>query len=57
MPTGKRVCESPPVPTVSGKEHAVEPGGMMPSPGLRETPPLVRIKGNVACVTTSTGLG
>mmetsp|Transcript_7830 Transcript_7830/g.21967 ORF Transcript_7830/g.21967 Transcript_7830/m.21967 type:complete len:267 (-) Transcript_7830:1452-2252(-) len=58
MPTGKRVCESPPVPTVSGNSMRLSQEWMMPSPGRRETPPLVRMKsGNVACVTTSTGLG
>mmetsp|Transcript_23809 Transcript_23809/g.80314 ORF Transcript_23809/g.80314 Transcript_23809/m.80314 type:complete len:245 (+) Transcript_23809:117-851(+) len=58
MPMGKRVCESPPVPTVSGKSMRLSHEWMMPSPGRSETPPRVRMKsGSVACVTTSTGLG
>mmetsp|Transcript_17449 Transcript_17449/g.54505 ORF Transcript_17449/g.54505 Transcript_17449/m.54505 type:complete len:201 (-) Transcript_17449:1426-2028(-) len=58
MPSGNRVWESPPVPTVSGRSMRLIQEWMMPSPGLRETPPLVRMKsGKVACVTTSTGFG
>ena len=58
MPTGNLVCESPPVPTVSGRSILLSQEWMMPSPGRRETPPRVRMKsGSVACVTTSTGFG
>ena len=34
MPMGKRVCESPPVPTVSGSSMRLSQLWMMPSPGL-----------------------
>mmetsp|Transcript_8371 Transcript_8371/g.19813 ORF Transcript_8371/g.19813 Transcript_8371/m.19813 type:complete len:221 (+) Transcript_8371:1165-1827(+) len=58
MPMGNRVCESPPVPTVSGISMRFSHEWMMPSPGRRLTPPRVRMKsGRVWCVTTSTGLG
>mmetsp|Transcript_13584 Transcript_13584/g.54459 ORF Transcript_13584/g.54459 Transcript_13584/m.54459 type:complete len:248 (-) Transcript_13584:1255-1998(-) len=58
MPSGNRVCESPPVPTVSGSSMRLSHEWMMPSPGLSETPPRVLMKsGKVACVTTSTGFG
>jgi len=33
MPIGKRVCESPPVPTVSGSSMRLSQEWMMPSPG------------------------
>ncbi len=36
MPMGKRVCESPPVPTVSGSSIRFNHEWMMPSPGLRK---------------------
>eukprot|EP00965_Chrysotila_dentata_P064437 2136041-Pleurochrysis_carterae.AAC.1 len=35
---GKRVCESPPVPTVSGSSMRLSHEWMMPSPGRSETP-------------------
>mmetsp|Transcript_19515 Transcript_19515/g.47880 ORF Transcript_19515/g.47880 Transcript_19515/m.47880 type:complete len:267 (+) Transcript_19515:953-1753(+) len=58
MPMGKRVWESPPVPTVSGRSMRLSHEWMMPSPGRSDTPPRVRMKsGRVWCVTTSTGLG
>jgi hypothetical protein len=58
MPMGKRVCESPPVPTVSGSSMRLSHEWMIPSPGRSETPPLFMIKsGSVWCVTTSTGFG
>ncbi len=44
MPIGKRVCESPPVPTVSGSSMRFSQLWMMPSPGRRETPPRVMMK-------------
>mmetsp|Transcript_29789 Transcript_29789/g.71970 ORF Transcript_29789/g.71970 Transcript_29789/m.71970 type:complete len:268 (+) Transcript_29789:643-1446(+) len=57
-PNGNRVWESPPVPTVSGTSILFSHEWMIPSPGLRLTPPLVWMKsGSVWCVTTSTGLG
>ena len=58
MPMGKRVCESPPVPTVSGSSMRLSQEWITPSPGRSDTPPRVRMKsGSVWCVTTSTGLG
>ena len=58
MPIGKRVCESPPVPTVSGSSIRLSHEWMTPSPGRSETPPRFMMKsGSVWCVTTSTGLG
>ena len=58
MPTGKRVWESPPVPTVSGMSMRFSHEWMMPSPGRSETPPRFMMKsGSVAWVTTSTGFG
>mmetsp|Transcript_22308 Transcript_22308/g.53515 ORF Transcript_22308/g.53515 Transcript_22308/m.53515 type:complete len:267 (+) Transcript_22308:661-1461(+) len=58
IPSGNRVCESPPVPTVSGRSMRFSHEWMMPSPGRSETPPRVRMKsGRVWWVTTSTGLG
>mmetsp|Transcript_7087 Transcript_7087/g.21800 ORF Transcript_7087/g.21800 Transcript_7087/m.21800 type:complete len:227 (+) Transcript_7087:1076-1756(+) len=58
IPMGKRVCESPPVPTVSGSNIRLSHEWMIPSPGRRETPPRFMIKsGRVWCVFTSTGLG
>mmetsp|Transcript_11440 Transcript_11440/g.22793 ORF Transcript_11440/g.22793 Transcript_11440/m.22793 type:complete len:317 (-) Transcript_11440:1034-1984(-) len=57
-PMGKRVWESPPVPTVSGTSMRLSHEWMMPSPGLRETPPRFLMKsGRVWWVVTSTGLG
>jgi hypothetical protein len=56
MPMGKRVCESPPVPSVSGKSILFSQLWMMPSPGRRDTPPRLRMKsGREWWVTTSTG--
>ena len=58
MPMGNRVCESPPVPTVSGMSILLSHEWMIPSPGRRDTPPRVRIKsGSVCCVAISMGLG
>ncbi|MNP11231.1 hypothetical protein D3C76_1034080 [compost metagenome] len=58
MPIGKRVCESPPVPTVSGISMRFSQLWMMPSPGRSDTPPRVRMKsGRVWWVVTSIGLG
>ncbi|MNP29010.1 hypothetical protein D3C76_1220160 [compost metagenome] len=58
MPIGKRVCESPPVPTVSGSSMRFSQLWMMPSPGRRDTPPRVRMKsGRVWWVVTSIGFG
>ncbi|MNP44290.1 hypothetical protein D3C76_1381430 [compost metagenome] len=58
MPIGKRVWESPPVPTVSGSSMRFSHEWMMPSPGRRETPPRVMMKsGRVWWVVTSIGLG
>mmetsp|Transcript_63781 Transcript_63781/g.195034 ORF Transcript_63781/g.195034 Transcript_63781/m.195034 type:complete len:403 (+) Transcript_63781:508-1716(+) len=58
MPMGKRVCESPPVPTVSGRSMRFNQEWMMPSPGRSDTPPRSRMKsGRVWWVTTSTGFG
>ena len=58
MPIGKRVCESPPVPTVSGSSMRFSQEWMMPSPGRSETPPRLLMKsGSVWCVSTSTGFG
>merc|ERR1719162_1485487 len=58
MPMGNRVCESPPVPTVSGNNMRFNHEWMMPSPGRKDTPPRERMKsGKVWCVTTSTGFG
>ena len=41
MPIGNRVCESPPVPTVSGKSILFNHECIIPSPGLSATPPRV----------------
>jgi hypothetical protein len=58
IPMGKRVWESPPVPTVSGRSMRFNQEWMIPSPGRRDTPPRVRMKsGRVAWVVTSTGFG
>ena len=58
MPSGKRVCESPPVPTVSGSSMRFSHVWMTPSPGRRATPARSEMKpGRVACVFTSTGFG
>ena len=39
MPTGKRVCESPPVPTVSGSSMRFSHEWITPSPGRSAMPP------------------
>ncbi len=58
MPIGKRVCESPPVPTVSGSSMRFSQQWITPSPGRSETPPRVMMKsGSVWWVLTSTGFG
>ena len=58
MPIGKRVWESPPVPTVSGSSMRFSQEWITPSPGRRETPPRFMMKsGRVWWVLTSTGLG
>ncbi|MNL18437.1 hypothetical protein D3C87_1395810 [compost metagenome] len=58
MPMGKRVCESPPVPTVSGSSRRFSHEWMTPSPGRSETPPRVVMKsGSSRCIFTSTSLG
>ncbi len=58
MPMGKRVCESPPVPTVSGSSIRFSQLWMMPSPGRSATPARLEMKsGRVWWVCTSTGLG
>ena len=58
MPIGKRVWLSPPVPTVSGISILLSHEWMMPSPGFKETPPLVLINsGSECCVSISTGFG
>mmetsp|Transcript_18752 Transcript_18752/g.50907 ORF Transcript_18752/g.50907 Transcript_18752/m.50907 type:complete len:214 (-) Transcript_18752:1204-1845(-) len=57
-PSGKRVWESPPVPTPSGTSMRFSQEWMMPSPGRRATPPRSwKNLGNVLWVVTSTGLG
>ena len=58
MPMGKRVCESPPVPTVSGSSSRLSQEWMTPSPGRSATPPRAWMKlGNEACMATSAALG
>ena len=58
MPMGKRVCESPPVPTVSGSSMRLSHEWMMPSPGRSTTPPRVRMKsGRSCCNWMSIGFG
>ncbi len=58
IPMGKRVCESPPVPTVSGRIIRFNQEWIMPSPGRRATPARVCIKsGNSCCSLMSTGFG
>ena len=58
MPMGKRVCESPPVPTVSGSNRRFSQLWMMPSPGRSATPPRLLMKaGSSRCIFTSTDLG
>jgi aconitate hydratase 2/2-methylisocitrate dehydratase len=58
MPIGKRVWESPPVPTVSGSSMRFSQLWMMPSPGRSDTPPRVMMKsGRVWWVVTSIGFG
>ena len=58
MPIGKRVCESPPVPTVSGSSRRFSQEWMTPSPGRNETPPRVEMKvGSSRWVLTLTSFG
>ena len=58
IPIGNLVWESPPVPTVSGKSILFNQEWIIPSPGLRATPPLVLINsGSVCWVSISTGFG
>ncbi len=58
MPIGKRVCESPPVPTVSGSSRRLSHEWMTPSPGRNATPPRLLMKlGSSRCIFTSTALG
>ncbi|MNQ49732.1 hypothetical protein D3C85_636490 [compost metagenome] len=58
IPMGKRVWESPPVPTVSGNSMRFSQEWMTPSPGRRLTPPRFMMKsGRVWWVCTSMGLG
>ncbi|SCN46532.1 hypothetical protein BAZMOX_16396_0 [methanotrophic endosymbiont of Bathymodiolus azoricus (Menez Gwen)] len=58
MPIGKRVCESPPVPTVSGNNIRFNQEWIIPSPGRRATPPRFIIKsGKLCCIATSMGFG
>ena len=58
MPIGKRVCESPPVPTVSGRRSRFSHEWMTPSPGRSGTPPRSCTKrGRVLCIFTSAALG
>ena len=40
IPNGIRVCESPPVPTVSGRHILFNHEWITPSPGCRAIPPL-----------------
>jgi len=55
---GKRVWLSPPVPTVSGRRRRFSQLWMTPSPGRRETPPRLVMKGGrVWWTLMSTGLG
>ena len=57
MPMGKRVCESPPVPTVSGRRSRFSHEWMTPSPGRSETPPrCCTNSGSALCIFTSAGL-
>jgi hypothetical protein len=58
MPMGKRVCESPPVPTVSGRHMRFSQLWMTPSPGRSEMPERVVMKpGRVRWVLMSTSFG
>ena len=58
IPIGKRVWESPPVPTVSGSSIRFSQEWITPSPGRSDTPPRFIMKsGSVWCVFTSTGFG
>lgn len=58
IPIGKRVCESPPVPTVSGSSMRLSQLWITPSPGRSEMPPRVEMNsGKVWWVLTSTGFG
>ena len=58
MPMGKRVWESPPVPTVSGRSRRFSQEWMTPSPGFRGTPPRSEMKlGRFLCIFTSAGFG
>jgi hypothetical protein len=49
MPSGKRVWESPPVPTWSGSSMRLSQEWMIPSPGRRETPPRFWMKSGRVC--------
>ena len=44
IPKGKRVCESPPLPTVSGSSIRLSQEWIRPSPGRKDTPPRFIIK-------------
>ena len=58
MPIGKRVWQSPPVPTVSGSSMRFSQQWITPSPGRSEMPPRVLMNaGSSRCVFTSTGFG
>ncbi len=58
MPMGKRVWESPPVPTVSGSSMRLSQEWITPSPGRSDTPPrLTKKLGSSCCSLISTGLG
>jgi hypothetical protein len=58
MPIGNRVCESPPVPMVSGTRSRFIQLWQTPSPGRSGTPLRSAMKGgNVRCIFTSAGLG
>ena len=58
MPIGKRVCESPPVPTVSGSRRRFSHEWMTPSPGRSGTPPRCSTNaGSELCIFTSAGFG
>ena len=58
IPSGKRVWESAPVPTVSGSSMRFNQEWIMPSPGLSATPLRWVINcGSVSCSRTSTGFG
>ena len=58
IPIGKRVCESPPVPTVSGNTMRFNQEWITPSPGRKLTPPrLLMNSGRLCCNLMSTGFG